>query len=294
MARILLLCMLALTGTAGLAGPVKAEGTPGWPIHLDASQLQPGGLLRIELEPDGSLVAAHAIWEQTRIPLVPLAGANRLAAFLGIPRDTKPGPVTLQLALTDTRGQNHLHSLPLVVQPREFPIQRLKVAESYVSPAPEILARHQREQAEVRAALTGSRPEQLWRQPFRKPLQGDVSSPFGVQRVFNDEPRSTHSGVDLRAPSGHPVAAASDGLVILTGDHYFSGRSVYIDHGMGLITMYFHLSEILVENGQQVTGGQIIGRVGSTGRSTGPHLHWGLRVHDCRVDPLALPALFTP
>lgn len=291
MAKFLLLCLLALIGATGLCNQATAESDPGWNIHLDESQLQPGGLLRIDVDP--SQAAAHIDWGEIRVPLVPLTAENRLAAFLGIPRDTKPGPVILQLTVTDRQGREHRHTLPLVIKPREFPVQRLKVPESYVSPDPEILARHQREQAEVRAALAGSRPEQLWRQPFRKPLQGAVSSPFGVQRMFNDQPRSTHSGVDLRAPSGHPVAASGDGVVILTGDHYFSGRSVYIDHGMGLITMYFHLSEILVENGQSVTAGQIIGRVGSTGRSTGPHLHWGLRVHDCRVDPLALPALFT-
>lgn len=169
-----------------------------------------------------------------------------------------------------------------------YPIQRLEVEEKYVEPPPAERARIAREAARVAAlwALETPRRFALPLAPPLAPLPG--SSRFGARRVFNGQPRSPHSGADYAAAPGTPVRAVADGRVALAEEQYFAGRAVYIDHGDGLLSMAFHLSEILVGPGEEVRRGQEIGRSGATGRVTGPHLHFGVRWHGARVDPALL------
>jgi murein DD-endopeptidase MepM/ murein hydrolase activator NlpD len=128
--------------------------------------------------------------------------------------------------------------------------------------------------------------------PFIKPVSGVTSSPFGHRRILNDQPRSPHSGLDIAASTGTPVAAPAPGTVTITGEFYFNGNTVFLDHGQGLITMYCHLSEIKVTEGTQIERGEILGLVGATGRVTGPHLHWSVSLNGHRVDPeLAIAVL---
>ena len=134
--------------------------------------------------------------------------------------------------------------------------------------------------------------DRLWTEAFTQPLQGRLSTPFGVKRFINKQPRNPHSGIDIAAPTGTPVRAAAAGVVSLTGEHFFAGKSVYIDHGCDTFSMYFHLDSIAVQDGQTVARGDIIGRVGATGRATGPHLHWGMRMYGTPIDPFSLLALF--
>ncbi|HHL39774.1 MAG TPA: M23 family metallopeptidase [Deltaproteobacteria bacterium] len=152
------------------------------------------------------------------------------------------------------------------------------------------LERVRREKAELGGALEDSAARRLWKGPFLMPAEGRISSSFGLRRILNGKPRSPHTGLDIGAPAGRAVRASNSGTVTLTGERYFSGLTVVIDHGLGLSTMYFHLSEVLVKEGERVERGQIIGRVGSTGRSTGPHLHWGVWLSGARVDPRSLMA----
>jgi len=128
----------------------------------------------------------------------------------------------------------------------------------------------------------------LWRGPFLRPIEGEIVGPFGRRSIINDQPRASHSGVDMKAQEGTPVKSMNDGRVVLTVDHFFSGKSVIIDHGGGILSMYFHLDKIMVKNDHEVTKGQPIGLVGATGRATGPHLHLGVRINGARVDPLGL------
>ncbi len=172
--------------------------------------------------------------------------------------------------------------------PGRFPEQRLAVARRFTELSAETLARHIVEKAAVEEALSAFTPECFWDCPLRLPTPGDVSSPFGLRRFFNDEPRKAHTGVDLRAPLGEPVRACWSGVARLTGSHYFAGGSVYVDHGQGVVSMYFHLSEIMIREGQRVSPGEVLGRVGATGRVTGPHLHFGLAIMGHRVDPMPL------
>lgn len=127
-----------------------------------------------------------------------------------------------------------------------------------------------------------------WRGPFIRPVTGEVGGSFGRRSIINNQPRASHSGIDLRGKKGTPIKATNSGVVVLTADHFFTGLSVVVDHGGGIQSMYFHMDEIRVQKGQTVSKGHVIGRIGSTGRATGPHLHWGVRVNGARVDPLRL------
>lgn len=170
-----------------------------------------------------------------------------------------------------------------------YPEQRVTIEdESKVHPSAADLRRIERENREI-GALWSRRTPRRFTLPLAQPL-GDPppGGRFGARRVFNGEPRSPHSGADYAAAAGTPVRAAAAGIVALADDHFFAGKSVFLDHGDGLITMYFHLSEIAVERGQEVAAGAAIGRVGSTGRSSGPHLHFGARWRGARIDPAAL------
>jgi len=169
-----------------------------------------------------------------------------------------------------------------------YPVQELKVADRMVRPAEQDLARIERERCAVEALWAVSGPARFTL-PLRPPL--DPATPgrsFGARRVLNGEPRSPHTGVDYRAARGREVLCVADGVVALADGHYFAGNSVFVDHGGGLISMYFHLERIAVGDDQTVRRGEVLGTVGATGRATGPHLHFGLRWHGARIDPAPL------
>ncbi len=170
-----------------------------------------------------------------------------------------------------------------------YPEQRLVLADTrYVTPDPAQLARFEREAAEQKAAyrvFTPAAAEGARWPEFRWPLVGRLSSPFGLRRFFNEEPRAPHLGLDISGKTGMPVVAPADGRVALTGDYFFNGRTVIIDHGQGLYSMLCHFSELLVKAGDVVPAGTPVGKVGATGRATGPHLHWTVSLNDARIDP---------
>ncbi len=170
-----------------------------------------------------------------------------------------------------------------------YPEQRLEVDDSKVHLAPEDAERAARESRQVAALWAAAERPAHFTLPLAPPLhQLPAGGRFGARRVFNGEPRSPHSGADYPARTGTPVFAAADGEVVLAAEHFFSGWSVFVDHGGGLVTMYFHLSRMDVQEGDRVRRGQKLGEVGATGRVTGPHLHFGARWHGARVDPSVL------
>jgi murein DD-endopeptidase MepM/ murein hydrolase activator NlpD len=150
------------------------------------------------------------------------------------------------------------------------------------------LKRVRRESAEFKKLWDVYTPTRYWYGSFVRPVEGRLTTAFGLRRILNGEPRSSHSGVDLRAALGEPVRAANHGRVVLVGEFFFHGKAIVIDHGWGLYTMYFHLSEVNVSKGDLVGKNYVIGLAGATGRATGPHLHWGVRLGTARVDPFAL------
>lgn len=172
----------------------------------------------------------------------------------------------------------------------DYPEQRLQLKEQkYVEPDAEQKARFERESAEQAQAYRQfvDRPDALWPR-FQWPVAGRLSSPFGLKRFFNDQPRNSHKGIDIAAPKGAIAMSPADGTVRLVGDYFFNGKTVLIDHGQGLISMMCHFDEILASVGQVVKAGDPVGKIGATGRATGPHLHWTVSLNDARIDPRLL------
>lgn len=234
--------------------------------------------------PEG-FTGVHLRWQNKQVYAPAVNG--EAAVLLGVALETPAGAHSVfgELEL-DGRRRNFVREL--TVQARTFPEQRLCVASSMVNPDPTEMPRIEQERHLVRQVLDQVTKQRFWDEPFVRPVSGSVSSTFGLRRFFNDQPRAPHRGVDLRGAEGTPVLAFSAGRVALTGDHYFAGKSVYIDHGLGMVTQYIHLCEIGVTPGQTVAAGQVIGKVGATGRVTGPHLHFGLSVLGMWVDSLPL------
>jgi len=183
------------------------------------------------------------------------------------------------------RSSGGVASRRIRIAPYPYPTQELEVEEKYVAPSAAELERIARERARI-GALWGLDTPRRFELPISAPLEPlPEDARFGARRIFNGEPRSPHTGADYAATTGTPVLAVADGRVVLAEEHFFAGNSVFIDHGDGLISMSFHLSEIDVAEGDEVRRGQRIGAVGATGRVTGPHLHFGIRWHRARVDP---------
>jgi len=203
-------------------------------------------------------------------------------------------PEVLTLRMTFEDGAVHEQTTRIAVEGTEFPSSELRVDPRYSSPPPEVLERIRRERVMVREML--SKVTREWRpdRPFSAPRPMDVTSPFGQARTFNGELRSRHTGLDLRGLTGAPVHAAAAGRIAFAGELYFAGNAVYIDHGLGVYTGYFHLSRIRVRQGENVEAGRLLGDAGATGRVTGAHLHWYLSVDGEAADASSLLGMRLP
>ena len=208
--------------------------------------------------------------------------------LLAVDMDTKPARYQVKVRGTDQGGKSLAGASSLEVKKVSFKTQTLSLPSSMVDLDPKTLERVNGETKRVEAIFQRARKEKLWKGPFLRPVQGEISTPFGLRRIINSQNKSPHSGVDLRANEGTPILASNSGAVVLVDDLFFSGKSVVLDHGQGIYSMYFHLSEIIAREGEKISKGDVMGQVGSTGRSTGPHLHWGVRVHGSKVDPFSL------
>jgi murein DD-endopeptidase MepM/ murein hydrolase activator NlpD len=218
--------------------------------------------------------------------------ATRWQALLGIDIDVKPGSYTVSFEATSA-GQSITAATELSVMSGQFGKRVLKVDEAFVNPPPPAIARIQREAAELEQLWTQSEPRRLWSDGFLRPVPGRANGAFGSRSIFNGVPRQPHGGADFLSPTGTPIHAPNSGRVVLARDLYFTGNTVVIDHGLGVFSLLAHLSAIDVHQGEVVTRGQTVGQVGATGRVTGPHLHWAVRMNGARVDPLAVLATIT-
>jgi murein DD-endopeptidase MepM/ murein hydrolase activator NlpD len=210
---------------------------------------------------------------------------------VGIDLDQRPGDARVLVE----RGLDRPCAVVLSIKAGTFAEDRLTVPQRFVELSPEDQARAARETARLATVFRARTAERLWQGPFHIPIEdGRQSSSFGRHRILNGKPRSPHTGVDLGAPTGTPVHAMQRGRVVLDVDLFFSGRTVILDHGLGLFSFYGHLSESRVQDGALVDAGAVIGLVGATGRVTAPHLHWAVRLGDARVDGLDLVRLTPP
>lgn len=215
-------------------------------------------------------------------------------AFIGLDLGVKPGDHVFEVSILGEDGRIENLRQEFRLAARDFPVKKLWVKEEYVTPPPEVEERIRWEADLLKTIYGLMTPRWLGEGNFILPHEGKMAPNFGERRVYNNIPRSTHSGVDISAPFGEPVRAANSGRVALARDLYFSGQTVILDHGLGLFTYYCHFSRLRVKRGDQVGKGDVVGLVGSTGRSTGPHLHWAARIHQSRVDPMALLNLWFP
>ena len=254
-------------------------------LELRARSFRPGELVVVSItgSPDTTRVALQAFGRPVPVHQV-AAGAWRAVA--GIDLDVKPAEYEVKATLD--RGTA---SKRVVVVSRAFPVRRLTVNPDFVNPPPEVAARIAAESRFIEQVYAAAATEPLWQAAFVRPVPHQANSRFGTRSVFNGESRSPHGGTDFLSPAGTPVHAPNAGRVVAARDLYFSGETVMIDHGAGVFSQLAHLSRIDVREGETVQPGQVVGQVGATGRVTGPHLHWAVRVSGARVDALSLLAL---
>lgn len=218
-------------------------------------------------------------------PVMVLRDGEQWKAVVGLPLSSKPGQHRIMIADSEPA------SIAFEVVDKDYPTQRLTISNKrQVNPGAEDLVRIGKERKRINAALASFTQSAGIATDFIPPVEGPRSSSFGLRRFFNDQPRRPHSGMDIAAPAGTPIVAPAAGRIVETGDYFFNGNTVFIDHGQGLVTMYCHMSRIDVQPGDLVHKGGVIGQVGATGRVTGPHLHWGVTLNRTMVDPeLFLP-----
>ena len=252
-------------------------------IHLSPRSLAPGDVVVVEVScPE--IPESICLEFNKKRTVWPNNGNSRLVrGIIGIDLSQKPGAYALGVFCDAV-----FYETPVYVREYDFGTRNLTLPPSMTHYDEETSSRIERERERVNALWAQSISRRLWDYPFIRPVPGGISGPFGRRTLINGEPRSPHSGLDLRAKKNENVLSANTGKVVLADDLFFSGKSVFIDHGLGLFSMYFHLEKILVEQGEMIKRGQLLGHAGSTGRSSGPHLHWGIRLQGARVDPLKL------
>jgi len=255
-------------------------------MELPQQDNVPGGIAIIQLNETGD-IAPRVSYNKKSVMVI--KHQQTWHALIGIPLAAKNGEHSIS---SEHAGTNHNYTF--LVSNKQYETQHLTIKNKRkVNPNPDDMKRIGKEKKQINAALAHW-DDNLYTDTLLLdlPVVGRLSSPFGLRRFFNEQPRKPHSGIDIAAPKGTPINAPASGKVILTGDFFFNGNSAFIDHGQGLITMYCHMDSIKVKEGQLLKQGEQIGTIGMTGRVTGPHLHWSISMNNARIDPnLIVPAL---
>jgi len=253
-------------------------------IYLSSDIIAQGELIliRIKVE-EGEKVQIK--WRGKEISLVANPDGTSWQGFLAADLNEKPGNYK---AVVNVSPSGYEKQFEIEVVDKDYGVRTLTLPEKMVELDEKTLKRVNKESDIINGLWEAPASAPVWSGFFMRPVDGIVVGPFGRGSVINNQPRSPHTGVDLMGEEGTPVKAVNDGKVLLTCDHFFTGESIFLDHGGQVLSMYFHLKEIDVKQGDMVRKGQTIGLVGSTGRATGPHLHWGMRVNGARINPLSL------
>jgi len=290
------LVIAALSLFSGLPAPASAAqtGQPGLiaGITLSSEQVTNGSLLLLQIETrklSPPVRDMRLTFQQHEYPVYPhpVTPADSHFGLIAIPFRTAPGPAKLVLSWTNAAG-DHSRTIPFRIVAGKYKTDELKVASSRVNPNKKNVERAQKEALKIKRVYDEGSITRLWDGDFQLPMTSDITSPFGNKRVFNGQLKSFHNGVDFRARSATPVFAANSGVVKLAENLFYSGNAVVIDHGTGIFTIYAHLSRIDVAAGRHIEKGQRLGLTGATGRVSGPHLHWGVKVRGVAVNPMQL------
>jgi murein DD-endopeptidase MepM/ murein hydrolase activator NlpD len=295
----ILLTFFSFPALAGAKIPQTCA--PGVTLQLSAPESSQGSLLLLEVRSRKPLSSLSGEWNDrslefwqatTSQPASKNASVDLRRALLGLDLEKPPGTYSVIVHVETTGGKPATCTVQIHIRKGKFATENLHVEQEFVEPNPEQIKRANEERDRLRAIFDQATPQKLWAGAFHVPLEGvTTGGNFGKRRILNGQPGSPHSGVDFPAPTGTPVYAAQNGRVALAQELFFSGNTVVVDHGLGIYTFYGHLSEIDVKVGDDLQLGQVLGKVGATGRVTGPHLHWGLTVERARVNPLQLVAL---
>jgi len=267
-----------------------AEGPLELAVSAPAEALQPGGVGVVRVTATRPLATLEGEAFGREVRFWPTGDRTRWEGLVGLGFDIAPGQHPIALRASGTSGTHVTGEAALSVKSKKYETRRLTVAANMVNPPEEEAARIAADSKAMADVFAGVWPERLWRGRFDTPVPGAATSSFGRLSVMNGEPRGRHLGADFRAASGTPVRAPNAGRVALARDLYFAGNTVIVDHGLGLFSLVAHLSRIDVEVGDMVSLGDRLGLSGATGRVTGPHLHWAIRMGPQSVDPVALMA----
>jgi murein DD-endopeptidase MepM/ murein hydrolase activator NlpD len=269
----------------GAAAMLSAQA-PTVDVSIVARTLHPGEVIVVTRASTQTIGAAHVRAFDRDWPAYAV-DERTWRAIVGIDLDVAPGAHPLTIRVDSWAGTSRRPET-LAVAAKSFPTRRLTVDPAFVDPPAEVQKRIGEEAAELTKLWQSSSPRPRWEGAFVRPVLHEANSAFGSRSVFNDQPRSPHGGADFLSPAGTPVQAPGGGLVLLARDLYYTGGTVVIDHGAGVISLFAHLSAIDVAVGADVRVGDVVGKVGATGRVTGAHLHWTVRASGARIDPLAL------
>lgn len=272
------------------AGAADGTGAQQLDAAMTARAIQPGEVVRIEVTCRCSIPLAQVKAQVFGREIAFAPSGQSWRGLVGIDLEVRPGPYTVKIEAADTGLPALVATKTLRVTPKRFSTRRLRVAPEFVEPSQAALERIARESERIEAVIQAVSPRP-WDGIVLQPAEAIATSNFGSRSFFNGQPRAPHGGIDFVAGIGTPVKAPSAGRVALAEDLFFTGNTIIIDHGQGLYSLLAHLSQAGVKVGADVVPGEIVGLVGQTGRVTGPHLHWSVRLNGARVDPLSLVAL---
>lgn len=296
------IALFASLGIFMLPAPARAKNPQtcgsGVSVKLSSPDSSQGSLLLVEVRSRMPVAELTGKWDDRSVQFWSFARGQKSGSvelrqgLLGVDLEKPPGTYKFSVDLQAANGKRVSCTLNVHIRRGKFATEKLHVEKQFVEPSPEQIKRANEERQRLREIFDSVTPEKLWQGSFRMPLDGaGTGGNFGKRRVLNGQPGSPHGGVDFPALTGTPVHSAQRGRVMLAQELFFSGNTVVVDHGLGIYTFYGHLSEIDAKVGEDLEAGAILGKVGATGRVTGPHLHWGLTVERARVNPLQIVKL---
>ena len=280
---ILIYCLLLLN-----VFPVVYDSKPRFELKVFNQVIQPGSIAYLSLDSQVPLSRIECSFLDRNALFFKSPDKFSWKALIGVDLETSPGDHLLTGTIWTVDGHSIAVRKAIRIRSKKFTIQRIRVNQKYVTLSSKNSERAIKEAKKLEAIWKKVTPERIWKDSFVRPLSSRLTSGFGRRRIVNGETRSPHSGVDLKAKRGTPIKATNSGKVVLAENLFFAGKTIVLDHGLGLYTVYAHCSKMMVKVGQTVVLGEIIGKVGSTGRVTGPHLHWACRLGGSRVNPLNL------